>query len=494
MTSLYHSTRPISRRLLATILAAPLILSTAGCVDLARMLARPEAKTPEPKPQVAATPPEEAPAPIPAPQEKPKPGKLYEWNGKGQKLSRIVVNTDEQKARFYVGDEQVGWTTVASGVPKHATPVGHFEVIEKVANKRSNLYGKIYGKGGQVVRSDAKAGAHPVPAGARFEGAKMPYFLRLTYDGVGLHAGPIPRPGRPASHGCIRLPAKMAPVLFEHVGVGTKVSIVGKGPDYGNYAQKQRALAAERAAREKERREFEARAQAEALAGGPAAGAATTAGQGDSAAPTVASTSPAESAGTRSEPMTSEPVAPRARVAASPAPAKRRPTPRPTRRPAATASVATASPVASTPSPLPGAAATMTPTPTATPVAPQATPTADQASAAPAATGTASVTPAAAPTATAQPVPATVATAPTEAPKTAPAEAPVASAKIPDAAPPAAPAVPAPSAAAPQPATSAASPAPAPAPQATPTAPAPSVAAPAAPPQQSATSSGTSGG
>ena len=371
MTPRYAPARPTSLRLLATILAAPLILSTAGCVDLAHLIARPESKDPEAKPQVAATVPEEAPEPIPAPQEKPKPGKLYEWNGQGQKLSRIVIDTDEQKARFYVGDEQVGWTTVASGVPKHATPVGHFEVIEKVANKRSNLYGKIYGKGGQVVRSDAKAGKHPVPEGARFEGAKMPYFLRLTYDGVGLHAGPIPRPGRPASHGCIRLPRQMAPVLFEHVGVGTRVSIVGKGPDYGNYAQKQRALAAERTAREKERREIEARAQAVALAGGPAAGTETTASQGGLAAPALANASPANKSEIRSESLAPEPVARPARIAASPAPARKpaasRPAPRAVRQPAPAASVATASPAAIAPT-------ETTSPPVASPVAPPTRP------------------------------------------------------------------------------------------------------------------------
>lgn len=257
----HHRRPPLPNRLLVIALAAPLALGLSGCVEVSRFLARPEAtpaKAAEPGPQVA----QEAPEPIPAPQEKPKPGKLYEWSGDGRRVSRIVVNTDEQKARFYDGDEQIGWTTVASGVSKFPTPTGHFEVMEKVANKRSNLYGKIYGAGGKVVRSDAKAGRDPVPAGARFEGAKMPYFLRLTNDGIGLHAGPIPRPGRPASHGCIRMPSKLAPVLFEHVNLGTKVSIVGSGPDYGNYVQKQRAIAA----REKERREAAAREQAIAAA------------------------------------------------------------------------------------------------------------------------------------------------------------------------------------------------------------------------------------
>ena len=35
----------------------------------------------------------------------------------------------------------------------------------------------------------------------------MPYFLRI-HGGIGMHAGYLP--GYPASHGCIRLPEKMA--------------------------------------------------------------------------------------------------------------------------------------------------------------------------------------------------------------------------------------------------------------------------------------------
>jgi lipoprotein-anchoring transpeptidase ErfK/SrfK len=271
-------TLPLASKLAAIALSAPLLLGLSACTEVNRFLARAESKPAneaEAGPQVGA---QTAPEPIPEPQEKPKPGRLYEWNGDGRKVSRIVVNTDEQKARFYDGDEQVGWTTVASGVTKFPTPTGHFEVMEKVANKRSNLYGKIYGAGGKVVRSDAKAGRDPIPSGARFEGAQMPYFLRLTNDGIGLHAGPIPRPGRPASHGCIRMPSKLAPVLFQHVDLGTKVSIVGSGPDYGDYVQKQRALAA----RERARQEAAAREQAVAAA------AAST------ASPALANTSDAE--------------------------------------------------------------------------------------------------------------------------------------------------------------------------------------------------------
>ncbi len=254
--------------------ALPLLLTLGACTELERFVVRPEpgavpaaAARTAPETVTAAVPAPEAepePAPIPEPQEKPKPGKLYEWDGQGRKLTRIVIDTDEQKARFYVDEEQVGWTTVASGLKTHPTPIGHFEVLEKSVDKKSNLYGKVLGRGGRVINGNAKAGDGRFPSGSRFEGASMPYYLRLTYDGVGLHAGPIPHPGRPASHGCIRLPAKLAPVLYEHVNLGTQVSIVGSGPDYGNYAAKQRAYAAEQAAKAAERRAAEERARATA--------------------------------------------------------------------------------------------------------------------------------------------------------------------------------------------------------------------------------------
>lgn len=250
---------------LKTLSAATLALSLGACTELARFVSKPEAKS-----DAAA---EESPATAPVVEAKienpvkPKPSKLYEWNGDGRPVSRIVIDTDAQRARFFAGEDEVGWSTVASGLPKHPTPTGQFAVIEKVENKRSNLYGKVV-KGDKVIKSNAKSGRDPVPAGARFEGAHMPYFMRLTNDGIGLHAGPIPRPGQPASHGCIRLPSNLAPVLFQHVSHGVPVTIVGSGPSYGNYVQKQRVAETQRIAREAEqRRAAEKKAAEEAQAG-----------------------------------------------------------------------------------------------------------------------------------------------------------------------------------------------------------------------------------
>lgn len=166
----------------------------------------------------------------PSQQPAPEPDVLYEWNGNGRKVSRIEIDVDEQKAVFYDGPEQIGWGMVATGIRHFATPKGQFTITEKVPNKRSNLYGRIYDGRGKLSAVNARRGVHRIPPGGRFRGAKMPYFMRLTKGGVGMHGGPIPEPGTPASHGCIRLPKDLAPVVFEHVRVGTPVRIVGRGP------------------------------------------------------------------------------------------------------------------------------------------------------------------------------------------------------------------------------------------------------------------------
>ncbi len=54
----------------------------------------------------------------------------------------------------------------------------------------------------------------------------MPYWMRLTNYGFGMHVGNIPSPGDPASHGCIRMPEKFVPTLFHKVNVGTPVTIM----------------------------------------------------------------------------------------------------------------------------------------------------------------------------------------------------------------------------------------------------------------------------
>jgi hypothetical protein len=187
-----------------------------------------------------------------------------EWTGGSKPITSMVINVDVQRAMLYNDKDLVGWTYFASGIPSFPTPTGDFKILEKVKDKVSNLYGKGFDKNGKVVNSDFKQGRDLLPEGGHFEPAKMTYFMRLTGDGVGMHIGPIPKPGRRASHGCIRLPSKMAPILFEHTSVGTPVTVTGNGPDYQTYlkqsAEKAKANSAKLAASKKKAAEAAAAA------------------------------------------------------------------------------------------------------------------------------------------------------------------------------------------------------------------------------------------
>lgn len=163
----------------ATLPAFILALLLTGCAGFPLQLPSPDGETSAGEtaaPEVTETEPqpETEAEPIPPPQEIAKPGQLYDWPGSAGGVTRIIIDTNEQKARFYNGSEQIGWTTVATGLSSHPTPSGQFEVLEKVKDKRSNLYGRIYNSGGGLVRGNAKAGRDRVPPGGRFVGASMP--------------------------------------------------------------------------------------------------------------------------------------------------------------------------------------------------------------------------------------------------------------------------------------------------------------------------------
>ncbi len=389
-----HFTSPPSLRIPPLALALALLPALTACSGLPKLLQPDAAPVPS---EVAAQPSESAtsattvPAEV-APEEPIKevklaPSALFEWNGNGRRVSRITIDTDKQKARFYAGNDELGWSMVATGVANYPTPTGQFNVIEKVENKRSNLYGKVLSRRGSVIRTNAKIGRDSIPAGSRFEGAHMPFFMRLTGDGVGLHAGPIPNPGSPASHGCIRLPSKLAPVLFNHVSIGTEVAINGSGPSYGNYAQKQRAeaaqtaqLAAQRRAAEKKAAAKEAaarEARARRIAAANAAKKAAAARQATVAAAPASAVVPSQqpvAARTEVQAVTPSvaPVTPAAPTpAVTPPPPPTIPLPMP-EKPTAPAPVAAPTPVV-TPPPAP-APAPVAPPPAPTPAPPISVP------------------------------------------------------------------------------------------------------------------------
>jgi lipoprotein-anchoring transpeptidase ErfK/SrfK len=75
---------------------------------------------------------------------------------------------------------------------------------------------------GEVIQKDIDVKKDKKPPGAAFDGARMPFFMRIV-GGTGMHEGFLP--GYPASHGCIRMPGYMAETFFENVTVGTPVTI-----------------------------------------------------------------------------------------------------------------------------------------------------------------------------------------------------------------------------------------------------------------------------
>jgi hypothetical protein len=156
---------------------------------------------------------------------------LYDWRADGVAgPPRVSIVLDEQKAYIFRGGQEAGWTYLASGTSAYHTPTGTFRILEKQQQKSSSTYGVVVNAAGDVVDRDARAGRERIPPGGRFVGAPMPYWMRLTSYGIGMHAGPIPQPGLPASHGCIRLPREVAAKLFDIVDVGTPVVITGRAP------------------------------------------------------------------------------------------------------------------------------------------------------------------------------------------------------------------------------------------------------------------------
>ena len=125
---------------------------------------------------------------------------LWEPERAEQGAVEIVVSIPLQRAYVYRGGTLIAIATVSTGRRGHETPTGTFAILEKRREHYSNLY----------------------------DNAPMPFMQRLTWGGVALHAGHIP--GRPASHGCVRLPLAFARLLFGVTRTGGAVHVVDGSP------------------------------------------------------------------------------------------------------------------------------------------------------------------------------------------------------------------------------------------------------------------------
>jgi lipoprotein-anchoring transpeptidase ErfK/SrfK len=149
----------------------------------------------------------------------------YSWHpDPDQPITHITINIAKQMVYVYQGDRLAATSPVTTGKPGHETPMGHFSIIAKDINHKSNLYGYTVDAHGNVVDDNANAGEKQLPAGVVYDSADMPYYMRLRDDGTGMHGGYLP--GYPASHGCIRLPHAFAELLYSNVSLGVPVDIV----------------------------------------------------------------------------------------------------------------------------------------------------------------------------------------------------------------------------------------------------------------------------
>lgn len=146
------------------------------------------------------------------------------WDGDGMAgEASIIIDLSDQKAYFYKGGSLAGVSALSTGDEKHRTPPGNFKINFKNQWHKSNLYGDFVDAYGQVVVANVDVKKDKPPAGTRFEGSKMHHFMRFTDSGIGMHEGFLP--GYPASHGCVRMPGKMAAIFFNNVTMGTPVTV-----------------------------------------------------------------------------------------------------------------------------------------------------------------------------------------------------------------------------------------------------------------------------
>lgn len=110
---------------------------------------------------------------------------------------QILVTIDLTKQRAWVTKEGqvIDSCAVSTGRQGYSTPAGRYVITDKHRSWTSTLY-------------------H----------VSMPFFMRLNCSAIGLHSGHVT--GRPASHGCIRLPYEKAKKFFALVNVGDEVQIV----------------------------------------------------------------------------------------------------------------------------------------------------------------------------------------------------------------------------------------------------------------------------
>lgn len=128
----------------------------------------------------------------------------YYWDAAGVPADRplvITVDLEAQTMSVFRDGYEIGATAVIYGADEKPTPLGLHTITQKKVHHISNLYG-----------------------------APMPYMMRLTNDGVAIHASEID--ASYATHGCIGVPLAFAKLIFAQAKLGDRV-IITRGKRLG---------------------------------------------------------------------------------------------------------------------------------------------------------------------------------------------------------------------------------------------------------------------
>jgi len=121
----------------------------------------------------------------------------FRWDDQGVPNGPTWIRVDlkSQVLSVFRAGHEIGTAVILYGADSVPTPTGKFPILAKLKDHRSATYD-----------------------------APMPYTLRLTADGVSIHASDV-RWGY-ATHGCIGVPVAFAAKLFSAASVGDHVLII----------------------------------------------------------------------------------------------------------------------------------------------------------------------------------------------------------------------------------------------------------------------------
>jgi lipoprotein-anchoring transpeptidase ErfK/SrfK len=120
----------------------------------------------------------------------------YVWDEEGVPQGEVIITVDikAQTIAVFRAGYQIGAAVILYGADDYPTPMGTFPITQKKVHHISNIYN-----------------------------APMPYMMRLTNDGVAIHASEVAWGN--ATHGCIGVPLAFAKLIFAQAKLGTKVIV-----------------------------------------------------------------------------------------------------------------------------------------------------------------------------------------------------------------------------------------------------------------------------